>query len=168
MRYDNTTVLNDVMEILLRNISTHQAYSFYKVTYRMALNVTTALESIQEQQVTPLVENENQQQIYRWVREYILLPSCSGDYTDWELHQSVEGRILLKPICTTIHEEFGVPINSLQSYLNVIFPPLKCSSLKHLWYLMCLGEINNKSVKKTITEKIVKQKLVQKTYLLKE
>ena len=30
---------------------------------------TTALESIQEQQVTPLVENDNQQQIYRWVRK---------------------------------------------------------------------------------------------------
>ena len=33
---------------------------------------------------------------------------------------------------------------------------------------MSLGEINNKSVRKTITESIAKQKLGQKTYLLKD
>ena len=40
--------------------------------------------------------------------------------------------------------------------------------MKHLWYLMSLGEINNKSVRKTKIENIVKQKLVQKYYLLKD
>ena len=52
-------------------------------------------------------------------------------------------------------------------YLNVIFPPLKCSSINHLWYIMSLVEINNKSVMKMIAENIDKQKLGQKTYLLK-
>ena len=52
-------------------------------------------------------------------------------------------------------------------YLNVIFPPLKYSWLKYLWYIMSLFEINNKSVRKMITENIDKQKLGQKTYLLK-
>ena len=60
----------------------------------MILNVTTALKSIQEERVTPLVENDDQQHIYRWVRNYILLPSVRENYTDWELFQSVEGRIL--------------------------------------------------------------------------
>ena len=65
MSYDNNTVLNAVMSILLRNISARHDYSFYRVTYRAIMNVKTALEFIQEQWVTPLVENENQQQIYR-------------------------------------------------------------------------------------------------------
>ena len=84
----------------------------------------------------------------------------------WELHQSVEGIILLKSICTAIHDDFGVPNTYIQRYLNLIFPPLKCSSLKHLWYLTILGEIDNKSVRNMITENIVKQKLGQKYYLL--
>ena len=103
-----------------------------------------------------MVENDNQQQIYRWVRNHILLPPCREDYTDWELRQSVEEIILLKSSCTVIHEKFDVPRTSLKSYLNVIFLPLKFSLLKHIWYLMSLGEINNKSVRKTITENIVK------------
>ena len=60
MSYDNTTVLNDEMAIILRKIYTRQSSSFYKVPYRMIMNVITALESTQEQQVTPLVENDNQ------------------------------------------------------------------------------------------------------------
>ena len=48
-------------------------------------------------------------------------------------------------------DHFGVRKISVQRYLNVIFPPLKYCSLKHLWYLMSLGEISNKNVRKTIT-----------------
>ena len=121
------------------------------------MKVTTALESIQEQLVTPLVENRNQQQIYRWVRKHLLDPSGRGHYTDWELCQSVEERILLKSSCAAIQDNFCVPKTSLQRYLNVILPSLKCSSLKHLWYLMSLGEISNKTVRKTKRENIVKQ-----------
>ena len=76
------------MEIISINISTRQTSSFYKVPYRTILKFTTALESIQEQWVTPLVENDNQQQIYRWVKNHLLIPSDRGDYTDWELCQS--------------------------------------------------------------------------------
>ena len=123
------------------------------------MNFTTALESTQEQQVTPLVENDNQKQIYRWVRKHILFPSGVGHYTDWELRQSVEDRILLISICDAIQYNCGVPNTSLQRYLNVIFLPLKLNSLKYLWYLMGLGEISNKNVRKTITENIFKQEL---------
>ena len=45
---------------------------------------------------------------------------------------------------------------------------MKCSSLKHLWYLMRLGEIRSKTVRKTITEKIVKSELGHESYLLKD
>ena len=96
MSYDNNTILNSVMEILSRKISTCQAYSFYKVLYRKILNVTIALYSIQEQRVTLRIENENQQQIYRWFRNYLLIPSGRGDYTDWDICQSAEGIIFLK------------------------------------------------------------------------
>ena len=159
MSYYNNTALNYAMKILLRKISTRQASSFYKVPYRKILNATTALESTQEQWVTPMVENDNQQQIYRWVRKYLLLPLCIGDYMDWELRQSVKERILLKSGCTVIHDNFGVPKTPLQRYLNVIFPLLKCSLLNHLWYLTSLGETNNKSVRNMITEKLSNQNL---------
>ena len=168
MSYDNNTVLNYVMATLLRKISSRQASSFYKVPYRSIINVTTALESIQEQQVTPLVENDNQQQIYIWVRKHLLVPSGRGHYTDWELRQSVEERILLKSSCAVIQDNFCVPKTSLQSYLNVIFLSLKFSLLMHLWYLMGLGEISNKTVRKTITENIVKHELGHNYYLLKD
>ena len=135
MSYYNNTILNDSMSILLRKISSRQYYSFYKVPYRAILNFITSLESIQEQQVTPLVENDNQQQIYRWVRNYLLLPSVIVDYTDWELHKSFEVRILLKSSFTAIHDNFVVPKTSLQRYLNVIFLQKNCSSLNYLWYL---------------------------------
>ena len=156
------------MATLLRKISSCQASSFYRVPYRSIMNATTALESIQEQWVTPLVENDNQQQIYRWVRKHLLVLSGRGHYTDWELRQSVEERILLKSICAAIQDNFGVPNTSLQRYLNLIFLSLKCSTLKHMWYLMGLGEISNKTVRNTITENIVKQELGHDSYLLKD
>ena len=124
MRDDSNNVLNAVMATVARNMSPRQASSFYKVPYMPIMNVTTALESIQEQQVTPLVENGNQKQIYRWVRKNLSLPSGRLHYTDWELCQSVEERILLKSSCGIIQENFGVPKTSLQRYLNVIFLPL--------------------------------------------
>ena len=143
--------MNAVMDTVARKMSPRQASSFYKVPYRSIMNVTTALESIQEQRVTPLVENDNQQQIYRWVRKFLLLPSVRGHYTDWYLCQSVEEIILLNSSCAAIQDNFSVPKTSLQRYLNILFPSLKCSSLKHLWYLMKLGEIRSKMVRKMIT-----------------
>ena len=52
--------------------------------------------------------------------------------------------------------------------MNVLFPSLKCPSLKHLWYLVSLGEISNKTVRKTIKENIVKKELGHKYYLLRD
>ena len=131
------------------------------------MKVKTALESNQEQQATPMVENDNQEQIYRWVRKHLLLPSGRGYYTDWELRQSIEERIILKSSCAAIQDNFGVPKTSLQRNLNVLVLSLKCSPWKHLWYLMSLGEISNKTVRKTITENIVKQELGHYSYLIK-
>ena len=110
----------------------------------MIFNVTTVLESILKQLGTPLDENENQQQIYRWVIKYLLQPLVRGDYTDWEFCKSIEEIILLKSSCTTIN-------TSIKRYLNTIFPSLKCCLLKYLRYLLSLGEINYKNVRNTIT-----------------
>ena len=98
----------------------------------------------------------------------LLLPSGRGNYTDWELRQSVEEIIPLKSSCVAIQDNFGVPKTSLQRYLNVIFPSLKFSLLDQLWYLMRLGEIRSKTVRKTITEKIFKFELGHESYLLKD
>ena len=86
---------------------------------------------------------------------------------DWGLHQSVEERIFLKSSCAAIQENFGVPKTSLQSYLNILFLSLKCSSLKHLWYLMRLGKIRSKTVRKTITENIFIFEVGHETHILK-
>ena len=94
--------------------------------------------------------------------------SGRGHYTDLELRQSVEERILLKSSCAAIQYNFGVQKTSLPRYLNVIFPSLKCTSLKHLWYLMMLGEIRSKMVIKTITEKMVIFEVGHESYLLKD
>ena len=79
MSYDSNSVLNGVMATLLRTISPRQASSFYKVPYRSIVNITRAQESIQEQRVTPQVENENQQQKYRWVRKHLLIDDTSEE-----------------------------------------------------------------------------------------
>ena len=52
--------------------------------------------------------------------------------------------------------------------MNVISLSLKFSSLKHMWYLMGLGEISNKTVGKTITENIFKQESGHDSYLIKD
>ena len=114
-----------------------------------------------------MAENDNQQYIYRWFINYFLLPLGRRFYTDWELSQSVEGIILLKSIYITIYDDFDLSKTSVQRYLNVIFPPLKCYFLKHLWYLMILGRSNNTTLRKRIGENIVKQKLGHKSYLLR-
>ena len=80
----------------------------------MIMNITTALESIKEQRAAPLVENDNHQQIYRWDRNYLLLILSRGVYMDWDLRQSVEGRIFLKSSFTVIYEKFSVPKTSLK------------------------------------------------------
>ena len=69
---------------------------------------------------------------------------------------------------TQSKDNFCVPKTSLQIYLNIISPSLKYSSLKHLWYLMRLGEIRSKTVRKTTTEKIVRFKVGHETQLLKD
>ena len=53
------------------------------------LEIATKLESVQEERDTPLVESDNQQQIYIWVRTNLNLPFVQGQtYTEWELHQA--------------------------------------------------------------------------------
>ena len=52
--------------------------------------------------------------------------------------------------------------------MNEIFPPLNNSLSKHLWYLLSLGKISNKTVRKRITENIVKQELGYKSYPLRD
>ena len=54
--------------------------------------------------------------------------------------------------------KFGVPKFTLTYFLNVILPPLKCSSLKHLWDLMGVGKITKRIVREVIYKIAVKKK----------
>ena len=74
-------------------------------------------------------------------------------YSEWELRKARERIILIKSSYSDTLEEFGVPKSTICCTLNIILPPLKFSSLKHLWYLI---EVE------TITKKIVREVKVKK------
>ena len=121
--------------------------SIYSVFNRKIPEITIKLGSVQEERDIPLLEYETQQQIYRWVRTNINLPSVQGQtYTEGELCQAYERRILDKSRYYEILVKFGVPNYTLTYFLKVIFLPLKSSSMKHLWYLMGVGKITKRIV----------------------
>ena len=120
----------------------------YYVPNRKTLEVSTTLEPTQEQWDTPLVESYNKQHIFRWVRNRLNLPSVQGHgYTEWDLREACEIRALIKSSYYEIIDQFGAPKSTLTRPLNVIFLPLKCSSLKHPWYLMGVGKITTRIVR---------------------
>ena len=50
-------------------------------------------------------------------------------------------------------EEFGVPKTPLFQTLNLLFHPLKITSLKHLWYLILIGYVKKEIVREVINIK---------------
>ena len=82
--------------------------------------------------------------------------------------QSFERRRLDKSIYSEIFVKCGLPKSTLTYSLNVIFPSLKCSSLKHLLYIMGIGKITKIIVREVIDKIVVKEKRGNKTYLIKE
>ena len=67
------------------------------VPNRKILEVAIKLESIQEKCDAPLVESYNQQHVSRWIRYHFRLPLVQRRlYTDWEINESCEIRILVK------------------------------------------------------------------------
>ena len=106
-----------------------------------------------------MVESDNQQQIFRWVRNNLNLPSVQGQtYTECEFRKSYKIRILEKSSYSEVLGKFGVPKSTLTYFLNAIFPPLKCSSLKHLWDLMGVGKMTNLIVREVIDKIVVLEK----------
>ena len=75
-----------------------------------------------------------------------------------ELCQACERIILDKSSYSEILGNFGVPNSTLTIFLNVIFPSLECSSLKHLWDLMGVGKITKKIVREVTAKIVVKKK----------
>ena len=67
-----------------------------------------------------------------------------------------------------ILENNKVPKSTLCQSLNIIFSPLKFSSLKYLWGIIIFGKITKKIVIEVITKTIFKKKSGKKTYLLKD
>ena len=95
--------------------------------------------------------------ISRWGRYHIRLPLLQIQlYTEWDIHASREILIMVNPSYSDIFEELGVPKTTIWRNLDVIFPPLKCSSLKHLWYLIAVGKVKRKIVREVIRLKKLK------------
>ena len=106
-----------------------------------------------------MVESYNQQHIFIWVRNHLNLPSVQGHgYTEWELREAYEIRIFIKSSYSGILEFFGIPNSALTLSLNIIFPSLKYSSLKHLWDLILVGKIKRRIVRKVTAKIVVKTK----------
>ena len=53
-------------------------------------------------------------------------------------------RILDKSSYSEVLGKFGLPNSTLTYFLKVIFPPLKSSSLKHLWDITGFGKIKKR------------------------
>ena len=79
---------------------------------------------------------------------------------------------MVKSTYAELIEEFGTPKRILLHNLNVISPPLKCSSLKHLWSLILFGDVNKERflevIRLTKTKKLEEQltSLKMKKYTL--
>ena len=98
------------------------------------------------------------------VRTNLNLPSVQGQtYTGWELHQACKRIISYKSSFSDILVKFGVPKSTLTYFLEIIFPPLKISSLKHLWDIMGVGKITKIIVREMIEKIVVTEKMVNKT-----
>ena len=81
-------------------------------------------------------------------------------YIEWGIFQACEIIILYKSRYYEILGKLGVPKFTLTYSLNVIFPPLEYSSLKHLWDLMGVRKITRRIVREVI-EKLVARKKVE-------
>ena len=98
------------------------------------------------------------------VRTDLNLPLVQGQtYTEWELCQACKIIISDKSSYSEILVKFGVPKSTLTYFLKAIFPTLKSSSLKHLWYLMDVGKITKKIVREVIEKIVSTKKMGNKT-----
>ena len=77
-------------------------------------------------------------------------------------------RILEKSSYYEIIGKFGVPKSDITVSLNVIFPTLKYSSLKHLWDIVGVGKITKRIVREVIAKIVVRKISGNKNYLLKD
>ena len=66
--------------------------------------------------------------------------------------------VLVNSTHADLCEEFGVPKTTLLKTLNVIFTPLKCTSTKHLWVLIVIGDSNKEIFREVI--RIIKTNLL--------
>ena len=77
-------LIKSVIYVIRGSDTLRAAASRYSVLNRNTLNIATKLESVQEEQETPLVESSYQQQIFRWVRNVMNLLSVQGQtYIEW-------------------------------------------------------------------------------------
>ena len=144
----NQDLFKAVMSVVHRTSTPHVAASRYSGPNSNILGVAITLESVQKGWDTPLVESHNQQQISWWVRSHICLPSLQRKvYTEWELHTACERSIVVKLTYADLIGEFGVPKSIICQTLNVLLPPLKITSLKHLWDLIAIGDVKKKIVR---------------------
>ena len=129
----------------------------YSVPNRKIIQVSIILESVQEVRDNPLVEFHNKQQISRWVRSHLHLPSLQRQlYTEWDIQEACRRRIMVKSTYADILKECGVPKITIFRTFNVLLPPLDCTYLKYLWDLILILDVKNERVRVMISITTVK------------
>ena len=107
-------LLKSIIYIVPSSDTPCAATSRYSVFNRKIPEITIKLGSVKEERDIPLLKYDNQQQIYRWVRTNINLPSVKVQtYTEWDLCQACKRRILDKSSYSDILVKFGVPKSTL-------------------------------------------------------
>ena len=82
MSHEN--LLKSIISVVHGSETPHATTSRYIVLNRKILGISNKMVSVQEEQDTPLVESDNHQQIFIWVRNNLNLLSVQGQtYIEW-------------------------------------------------------------------------------------
>ena len=75
---------------------------------------------------------------------------------------------MVKSTYDELVQEFGLSKGTLCQILNVLFPPLKHTFLKHLWHLIAIGCVKKERVREVIGLTTIKNIIGRENYLLRD
>ena len=100
---------------------------------------------------------------------HIHIPSLQHQlYTEWDIRSDFERRIMVKSAYIEFLDEFGVPKITLWYTLNALFPPHKCSSLKHLGDLISVSKVMRQRFREVIFLATIKNTIGRPTNFLRD
>ena len=80
----------------------------------------------------PLVDTKNKNQITSWAQERLDFNHSNQPYTNWELMNACQIRVLSNASYDKLKSEYGIPKSTLKGYIEKICPPLQCINAQHV------------------------------------